>query len=47
MEPESDLAERIGTLLLDDESADMKLIVDGQALPAHRAILVKSCDHFK
>ncbi|XP_003745970.1 BTB/POZ domain-containing protein 9 [Galendromus occidentalis] len=42
-----DLAERIGSLLLDDRFSDISLIVEGEALPAHRIILACSCEYFR
>lgn len=47
MEHPCDLAERIGDLLFDDRTSDMMFIVEGVPLPAHRAILITSCEYFR
>lgn len=47
MEHTCDLAERIGDLLLNEKYSDVVFIVDGEQLPAHRAILATSSEYFK
>lgn len=47
MEHACDLAERIGSLLFDSKSSDLTLIVEGERLPVHRAIMASSCEYFR
>ena len=41
------IGKRMGKLLFDERTSDMTLIVEGEALPAHRAILATSSDFFR
>lgn len=47
MEHACDLAERVGSLLLDESSSDITLVVEGESLWAHKLILSTSCEHFR
>ena len=46
MEHACSLAKRMRRLVLDEDSSDMAFIVQGEYLPAHRAIFIASSDYF-
>lgn len=47
MNGSENLVERIANLLLDDETSDVTLVVEGGCLPAHRVIVSTSCEYFR
>lgn len=47
MKHTDDLVGRIGSLLLDDGLSDVELVVEGEALSAHKIILASSCEFFR
>ncbi|XP_028968051.1 uncharacterized protein LOC114828367 [Galendromus occidentalis] len=42
-----DLSKRIGSILSDKDSSDITLVVEGEAIYAHKIILAASCDYFR
>ena len=47
MDHSGSLAKRMARLILDENTADMSFIVQGEKLPAHRAIFTVSSEYFR